>query len=766
MQKYSETWRHLKSILSGYNSTYVPPPDTYQDHVRAKTLAVFFANATLGTPQLDRNSVEAILSGTLHWPHKLGRGPFKGSSISLSLLEDFGMVTFYAGWCTVQCQTVRNAENLDPSLLPLFEALEHLRDISYGREGYIQPHFVCADAQLEQLIDVRLFSDTPDADRDEDTSLGLRRENGNYVVDSRSKFFDSLVSTYLWQELRVSFEPELAFARWIACVCANSSWERGHLLFDHLEYEERSKFAEQLLVFLAKDSTLSQSLAALWMQHVAAVSFAHNISTTGQIDIEIDAKTGKVSQSGSSTIPKITLENLADVFPVYKEGQSELMIARDWYHNHQNFREPGLFYTSIIGGVIDAYIRIDGESLVSYSEIEELFTLAETRPILKHILLHALPSHRRPTFLIWLLSRSSTCDIALFYLSIHSPIYRGREEKSYARNMDRAYQELVCKEYLSTLFDGGNSEIPSLKAERLLNILSLLVARCGLDANEFSNSFEYQFLMCLLGQLQDKYIFQLTHSFVQGNGISVELWRDRSQGKGWYLLAFWLLESLERTGAESLSTALTKKIQDAYTAEFRENFSGQKTLQPNAFFASLPWHRLLDNDGVSTLLLLSKDSDQWPTAFNYSNNNNFSVCSAVRHYLLVLMCIGRPQRAPKDWNRVANRVSEIVRAVGFDKSSNSIYLFNKPLFGDAYDLWSQFCSYTNLFPDQIFDDLLDRLCPYVPLDHLFYYLNTALSSADLNRFRRKLFRGHPMPMRLDCRDLSKHLSLHVTRVIR
>lgn len=720
MQKYSENWRHLKSILSGYNPPYVPHPDTYFDHLRAKTLAIFFANATLATPRLDRNTVDEILRGARHWPHVTGEGSFKGSSVPLTLLEEYGFVTFYAGWCAVQGRPVRNVENLDPSLLPLFESLEHLRNICYGHDGYIRPHFVCPQEQLNQLGASFLSLNTPS----DDGTLILQEQNGNYVVANDSHVVDSLVSTYLWQELRATLEPERAFQHWILCVCAHANRDGTVLLFDHLPYEERGKFTEQLLAFLEKDPMLAQSLDTLWRQHVAALSFVHNISTATQIDIQLDVKTGAVSEKTTSTIPKITLDNLADVFPPYTKHTSELLIAREWYHTLLNHHDLGLFYPRLIGCVIEAHIRIDGDTLASYAGIEKLVELAEYRPVLKHILLHVLPDPRLPTWLIWLLSRPSTCDIALFHFSMHSPIYRGREEKTFTLNLDKAYQELVCKEYLCTLFEQRpDSEVESQAADRLLAALHLLAARCGLDANDFSSRFEYQFLICLLGELSDLQVVQVANSFVKEEARSTEAWwRDRSQGMGWYLLAFWLLQSLDRTAAESLSSELKRKIEEAYSTDFREHFSERRALQPNAFFASLPWHSLLGDEGVSPLLLLSNECERWHTALEYSNKNYLGASSAVRHYLLVLMSIGRPKRAPRDWQRVAGRVIEIARAVGFAKGQDATYLFEEQFYGDKYDLWSHFCSYTNLCSDPLFDDLVDRLCPHVPLDHLFVLL--------------------------------------------
>ncbi|RKT10508.1 hypothetical protein B0G69_7933 [Paraburkholderia sp. RAU2J] len=85
-----------------------------------------------------------------------------------------------------------------------------------------------------------------------------------------------------------------------------------------------------------------------------------------------------------------------------------------------------------------------------------------------------------------------------------------------------------------------------------------------------------------------------------------------------------------------------------------------------------------------------------------SSAKNFKVRSAIRHYLLVLMTVGRPQRASGSGEMIAGRVVEIVRLIGFGPRDAGIFLFDSVLYGDEFDLWTVFCSYTNLFSDDLY----------------------------------------------------------------
>jgi hypothetical protein len=214
MDNYSENWKHLESILTGYstrnqNSVHY----SYEDHTHAKALAIFLAHGKLATPKLDRTTVEVVLSGALRWPNTSESSEFECVDYPpLSLLEDHGLIAFYADWCTIYCQHLSNVENVDPSLFPLIRAIEHLRNIQYGYEGYVKPHFSCTKDKLNEKLAKQFGNATA-----EELIPELNFEDDQYKLKPGNQHFSSLISTYLWLELRVTLAPDEAFKSWILC---------------------------------------------------------------------------------------------------------------------------------------------------------------------------------------------------------------------------------------------------------------------------------------------------------------------------------------------------------------------------------------------------------------------------------------------------------------------------------------------------------------------------------------------------------------------
>ncbi len=323
--------------------------------------------------------------------------------------------------------------------------------------------------------------------------------------------------------------------------------------------------------------------------------------------------------------------------------------------------------------------------------------------------------------MIWLLSRPATCDIALFYLTQRSFVSSSRESLSFTLNFDKGYQQLVCHEYLRTIEQEPDN------GERLLKVVEFLGERCSLQSSGFSKRFEYQFLLCLLDSLSHRNIKEIGQAFSQ-QPTTNEKTPDYQPRHYWYLLGFWLIERLENIGIDhsvTLSHSLKSTLLNYYNSEFKANLAGLRhSLEPNNFFSALPWHKLIEYEDIKPLLALSNDCCDWRQILSYNNENNFAIASGIRHYLQVLMCVGRPQRIPKNWERVANRVIEIVRTMGFGLREQAIYLFDETFFVNNYDLWKPFSSYTNLLQDSLYDDFFERCKFLIPLNQLLVLLES------------------------------------------
>lgn len=712
---YSENWPCLQSILTGFSTKIREPKlHSYSDHIHAKALSIFLAHSTLATPKLDRMTVEAVLAGHQAWPHTPDARQFEGVSLPLSILEELGLVAFYADWCTVHCKSP-NQDDVDPSLIPLIRAIEHLKDICWGWNGYIQPHYVCPADELQKLLSVH-FGSTPVAELLPELSL----ENIHFKLSPGNQNFDSLVSTYLWQMLRAILEPNEAFERWILCLRVNCEWAFP-VLFGDDDYEQRTEFNNQLRAYLAKDSGLCISLDTLQKQVINVVRFSNIvIPVSTRLEYTVDVEGNSHSECQDVELEKPTLNSLLATYPLLSfDNSNDLQFVRDLHYPGHRL-ELRLFYAWLLNCSIDKSIRIAGHQLVSDGFVEKILELAASRPVLKHLLFNVLPDYESVTYRLFLLSQSCTCDVALFYLTQKSFSRRRQDGKSIMQSFDKGYQELVCHEYLRAIEaepDGG---------DRLLKVVDLLGDRCGFHARDFPESHEYQLLLCFLDSLSHQRVAQLGQAFSEWRADTKITHAHQRPQHHWYFLGFWLIERIEYLGidlAGTLICALRENLLGYYRAEFEEGLAGkQRSLEPNDFFSALPWHKLVGSEGTAQLLEMSNRCSDWRAKLSHSNENNFAVASVVRHYLQVLMCVGRPQRISQDWKRVASRVAEIVRTLGFGPREEGTHLFDAPFSPDKYDLWPPFCSYTNLFEGELYDDLVDRCLSHAPLNQLFVLL--------------------------------------------
>jgi len=714
MSNYSDNWRHLKTMLvvpapGGRNSVH-----SYADHTQSKALAIFLANAELATPKLNRATVTAILEGQQVWPHTSGV-PFAGTALTLSFLEEHGFIAFYAGWCTAYCAAIEDHDSVDPSLIPLLQAVGYLEDICHGWNGCVQPHYFCPEEKLHRQLEnefghsLKLTEILPE----------LSLEKGFFKLMPGNQNFSTLVSTYLWMALRTKLNPREAFDEWIMCLRVNCTWAMP-ILADYLEYSERDEFNDELVRFVAEDNALSFDLATLRRQAINEYELLSILRPTHIVHkMEIDAEGNRRSDHQTTELPKPTLASLSAAYPHF---DSEVLSDLEFVQDRWGFgvrRSSELFYTAMLSAVIESTVRIEGQALVSSGVAETLLQQAITRPILKHMLYHLVPLYEHGSYMILLLSRPATCDVALYYLTKGSPSLSRRDRPSFAKHIDDGYQRMVCFEYLRTLAKESDF------SGRLLKAIALLGGRCALQAADFSKSFEYDFLLTLLDSLNHQQLIQLGMAFALLPGEIEKPGYSQYKHHYRYLLGFWILERLESTGidpTDTVSLSLRSALLKDYQAEFAANLAGLRSLEPNAFFSTVPWHRLAVDDGGRALLSLSNDCNRWPQRLAYVNKHHFEFSSAVRHYLQVLIGIGRSSNKAVNAESIARRAAEIVRSLGFGPRVEGIYLFDAAFYSRDYELWAPFCSYSNTFRDDVYEEFVDRCVPSIPLDQLFVLL--------------------------------------------
>lgn len=717
MNNFSENWRHLKSVLVGY-SPQKADFYTLADHERAKALAAFLAVAGLATPALDRETVNEILAGRQPWPRASDDvDAFPGVDVPLSLLEELGLVAFFCGWCTVHCHHVRDCGGVDPSVLPLLRAIEHLKHVCYGQEGYVRPHFSVAVSKIDeaswqllrQVMDAGLLPE-------------LRLENDLARLEPDQRLWDPLCSTYLWLRLRETLGPDAAFERWIFCQRVNGRWA-SPIIREYLEFEDWQMFEQQLTAHLSRDPALTASVTTVWRQAVNEHSFAMIVAPrASHVYVTISPEGERQSAPEQvELLPPPTLATLADGYPPCPTGDpGDFSFLQRW-HQYRHWGETPLFYSGLLSHVVEASVRIDGHMLAHSDCVDDLFELAKSRAILQHLLFTVLPSFERPNFKILLLSRPDTCDIALYYLTRRAFSDQQRESNPITRSFDDGYQGLVSHEYLRAI-----ANIPD-RGHRLLAALVYLAGMVDFRSRDLSEKTEYRIVLRLLDSLNPDQVMDVVQAFIQ-NALALRSVDASIFSHTHYLfLGFWLIEKLDVTGTDLTGVAsksLKETVFAVYAAVFEDSLKGRHPdLQPSSFFATLPWHQLVSHGAtVGALLGFSNDSGDWKQELKHENRQCLKSASTIRQYLQVLLSAGQPQRLPDDWRRIANRVIEIVRTLGFISDAEFTCLFDSYPMGDDYDLWGGFCQYTNLLEDSTYDDFLDRCLSKIPLHRLLVLL--------------------------------------------
>lgn len=715
MNKFSENWRHLKAILAGYATRdRIVEVYSYDEQRQAKALSIFLAHAKLATPMLDRETVRAVLAGSFQWPRSSGV-PFAGTDIPLSQFEKWGLVSFYAGWCATHSDSVRNLGTADPSLVPLIEAIIHLKDIRFGRNGCIQPHYTCPEAELRQRLNAE-FGDHLTVEQ----LLGeLSLKDSFFSLPPGNQNFSSLISTHLWQTLRNTQTPEEAFFRWIMCFRVNCGWAMPPT-FDQQQHEERKEFNEQLLRFLAEDTELAQDVDFYIRQSINEEDFSGRIRPM-QIHHEF-VVSEEGSRSGSTRtmeLPKPTLSSLEDVYPPKMgDAANNLEFVVELDQSKPRGRSE-LFYSWLLSSTVDASIRVDGQQLMSTGLTEDLVRLADSRPILRYMLLMILPTYEHANYMVLLLATPATCDVAFYYLAKQTFDHARNPDTSYVQNLEDGYQQLVCREYIRSV-----EKEPDF-ISRVLSVVAMLGDHCAFRTPDFSRGFEYRFMLNLLDTLGHQQVVQLAQAFAE-LPTQIEKSRYQQQREHYkYMLGFWLIDRLESSGIDPTGAAcraLRESITAYYGAEFTANLEGLSSLEPSTFFGTLPWGKLMVDAGPSSILTLSNRCDDWKSGLAYDSSHPFDMASAVRQYLQVLMCLGRRSPLAGPLHAVATRVQEIVRSCGFGPREKFVHLFGEMPGSDKYDLWEQFCSYSNAFRDELYEEFVARCVPSIPLDHLFVLL--------------------------------------------
>ncbi|MFM0385758.1 hypothetical protein [Paraburkholderia dipogonis] len=250
--------------------------------------------------------------------------------------------------------TTRFAFGGDPSVLPLLRAIEHLKHVCYGQEGYIRPHFSVAVSEIDEAS-WGLLSRVMEAG----LLPELKLEDEVARLEPNQGLWDPLCSTYLWLRLREMLGPDAAFERWIFCQRVNGRWA-SPIIPEYLEFEDCQIFEQQLTAHLSRDRALTASVTTVWRQAVNEHTFAMIVAPrTSHMHMTISPEGERRSTREEITLmAPPALATLADGYPPCPVGDpSDLSFLQSW-HRFRHWGETPLFYYGLLSHVVEAGKRV------------------------------------------------------------------------------------------------------------------------------------------------------------------------------------------------------------------------------------------------------------------------------------------------------------------------------------------------------------------------------------------------------------------------
>ncbi|WP_321146848.1 hypothetical protein, partial [Providencia alcalifaciens] len=456
---YSENWEFLLKLLNNDSEKALHDNGNFFEHQQAYALALFLANATLATPELNRCNVAELIAGKLPWPSSEGTTIFPGTQYSLAFFEAGGFISFPGGWVAVHCNEPQQTNQFDQSIEDILRVTNLLRNISFGRKGYVQPHFVIEETKLTALFNKELGITQLER------ILPCAVKQGGMVNAYPERHqFTQLESTYLWQCLLKRYSSEQAFRQWMLCIRTLSHYVIP-VQFSLLERNETDQFLHQVELLVKEAPEFSYPLRTIYKQSINSYDFARLIQpVTLKINLHPNSDNNMADKTDEpAPLISVTAENLDGAYDIPDIDDLSDIIALGQWQYRGNWHDPMGGLSRLINSCFNYVITIDHNSLSAKSFAFNLLSLAESHQALKYMLFIGFPLSINCKYLLFLLSRPQTCEIAIYHLTNREFLLPLIRRHDVSGDLSQLYLEALVEEYVRTIDNSSNNGINLFK---------------------------------------------------------------------------------------------------------------------------------------------------------------------------------------------------------------------------------------------------------------------------------------------------------------
>ena len=708
----------------------------FEKHLKSKALAILLANADLATPELNRETVKALLKGNLEWPKIDGSKVGLNVDIEIEVFEKLGAFSFFADYCTVHAGYVQNEENLSESIKPFYNALKMIKNIMHGKD-FVNPHFQIHKEHAEKLLHynglcIELNKISELVCHEEIYKIKL-----NHIENSK------LLPEYLWQALnpldndnelintKIDFKSNTipskkekkAFKKWLLITRVYSDCALWNINLECFNNRNKLLFLQHVLSFIESDSQLKKSQNILENQWLCLQNFGGMLFQKDRnISITINSSGSREMKSNNRPPKPLSLDEVLKKFTNNRECESEIsnLACVNRWHTIKEMQFPASEFCCSFyfpKKIAEADIYIHGNSFNTFGKLDKLLTLSNERPELRHILLNVLPLIGGIKYLLYLLRKIETTSIAVYLFTKNIPPVPHGLRNASADSLHNIYFPLVCNEFLDVCFDNKHIHLPALDIVELLICLAKESVYESYKGESRVNKDCLDILLDRFSINQISYFSKDLLSEIEADDTHhiniLAVWK--------FYLLFWLLEKCKDFGllAETdMAVNIQHIISDTYIKSFKANIDNSNLpFDACEIFDLLPWWRI-DNHYSDILLNLVPNPAQWISKLDCTNSKGHSNKRLARNYFQLLLCLYSIKRSCDCNTRIMLKIMGLLETcVFFEGPDRYVGLFyNESEY--EYKLWNKFALFIDDVSDDIFNRIVDVLKSSAPVNRI------------------------------------------------
>ncbi|EPB6722379.1 hypothetical protein ACRRHK_003471 [Vibrio fluvialis] len=725
--EHSRDWSKIKSLLALSTRASSDSQKFYslERQKEAKDLATFLMLSSLTTEALDRNCVTELLNGTKSWERN-GELVSISKGIEIEYLEECCLITFEADYLLLTCNLEHDLERqVDDSLVPVIETLRTLQHIQRGQEGYKKTN-LCVS---EDIWDREFTSTTL-------LFTCVEKEDNCYVFNGREHNLNQLVSSFLWQMLLSNTaNANEAFGKWLRIMrlTCSSAFPVLKYVTSESEYKAYTVELQKHLLELPVPRDLTRSiLNSNWFSDVV-----RNYTPVISMSIELSPTKGKtkntdkcVNQPRKNVITKSSLPSF-NAHSLRQVSKNEFSQIQEHLESRTYHYGIGYFYSWLISDFIEQNICVETHSLSYPRIVIDLIEFSLEHPLLKHLLFCDLFRFKiLPKYFCLLLSRIDTCNFAIYWFSY---FYDDIANQILNRGVLEELEIFISQKYAETNTNNVYCN------EDFIDIVLVLTNKLGLYKDNFKDSTYLTLFNNFLEHQQSNKILSMI-DIIKNVELSEHAYPNPAVfnlRNNKYFLLWWLYDFIDRNSLDTEQVHISELV-NLITNELEQdlilNLEGKKSnLDASILIKQFPWYKLVIDDNVERLLLISKrHKTEWSSALLWRNDSQYTAKGAISCYFQILMVIANHDSC-QHLSKLHKRNISIVDNLGFGTNERD-GLFG-PVGVHDYDLWPDFCVYINKIDDSDFENFLDSNDETLTNSQLFQLLEACIHPSRKDRIK-------------------------------